>query len=235
MTVNFEALAAPFPPERVSWRIGQMAKNSETPKGKALAYLDARDVMNRLDEVCGPGGWQNRYSHADGRCVCEIGVMVSSPSFMASANGGGVQQIGEPQWVWKADGAGDTDIEGAKGGLSDAFKRAAVRWGIGRYLYDIPSPWVAVNQYKQIEQSEHEKLEALLKTHTDTIEWGGPEDRATLRAMANAVRSMVQTPDDVRRYRELNAGSMSLLRVKAREHINQILDQIEENAENQSA
>lgn len=217
MTVNFEALAAPFPPDRVSWRIGQMAKNSDPPKGKALAYLDARDVMNRLDEVCGPGGWQNRYSHADGRCVCEIGVLVGEV------------------WVWKSDGAGDTDIEGAKGGLSDAFKRAAVRWGIGRYLYDIPSPWVAVNQYKQIEQSEHERLEALLKTHTDTIEWGGPEDRATLRAMANAVRSMVQTPDDVRRYRELNAGSMSLLRVKAREHINQILDMIEENAANQSA
>src|SRR3546814_7926738 len=24
----------------------------------ALAYIDARDVMRRLDDVCGPAGWQ---------------------------------------------------------------------------------------------------------------------------------------------------------------------------------
>ena len=147
--IDFAELAAPFAPEKVSWRIGQMAKNSETPKGKALAYLDARDVMNRLDEVCGPGGWQNRYSHAENKTVCEIGI-----------------QVMPGEWAWKADGAGDSDIEAQKGALSDAFKRAAVRWGIGRYLYDIPSPWVAVNQWKQIEESEHAKLEALLEKYT---------------------------------------------------------------------
>lgn len=144
MTVDFDALAAPFPPDRVSWRIGQMKKGDAT-KGKALAYLDARDVMGRLDEVCGPGGWQCRYSHALNKTVCDIGV-----------------KVGE-EWVWKADGAGDSDIEAEKGALSDAFKRAGVRWGIGRYLYDIPSPWVAVNQWKQIEDSEHPRLRGLLK------------------------------------------------------------------------
>jgi hypothetical protein len=38
-------------------------------------------------------------------------------------------------WISRCDGADDTNIEGAKGGLSDAFKRAAVKFGIGRYLY----------------------------------------------------------------------------------------------------
>jgi hypothetical protein len=33
-------------------------------------------------------------------------------------------------------------VEADKGGISDAFKRAAVKWGIGRYLYDLKSPWV---------------------------------------------------------------------------------------------
>lgn len=214
--VDFQALAAPFDPERVSWRIGQMKKGDAT-KGKALAYLDARDVMNRLDEVCGPAGWANRYSHADGRAVCEIGVLAGL------------------EWVWKADGAGDTDIEGAKGGLSDAFKRAAVRWGIGRYLYDIPSPWVAVNQWKQIEDSEREKLEALLRSHTTDIEWGDASERANLKAMANGLKTMLTTADDVRRYREENKGVVAQMRVKAREHINQILDQIEEDAANRAA
>ena len=39
------------------------------------------------------------------------------------------------EWVTKCDGADDTNIEGAKGGISDAFKRAAVKFGIFRYAY----------------------------------------------------------------------------------------------------
>ena len=46
--------------------------------------------------------------------------------------------------MWKENGAGDTDFEADKGALSDAFKRAAVLWGIGQYLYDLDSPWVAI-------------------------------------------------------------------------------------------
>ena len=33
-------LAAPFPPERISWRVGPT--NKEKTKGIALAYIDAR-------------------------------------------------------------------------------------------------------------------------------------------------------------------------------------------------
>lgn len=143
MTVDWKALAAPFPPDAVSWRVGSISKNDKT-KARALAYLDARDVMNRLDAVVGPAGWQCRYSHAGTKTVCDIAIRVGD------------------EWVWKADGAGDTDIEAEKGSLSDAFKRSAVRWGIGRYLYDLPSPWVTINQYKQIEDGEMAKLRALL-------------------------------------------------------------------------
>lgn len=213
MTVDFEKLAAPFPPDRISWRVGSMKKDKSA--GMALAYLDARDVMNRLDEVCSPAGWQCKYSHAQGKTVCDMAVKVNG------------------EWVWKADGAGDSDIEAEKGALSDAFKRAAVRWGIGRYLYDISSPWVKVDEWKRIDESERPKLEALLQAHTTGIEWGNSEDRATLKAMANTIRATVKTADDVRLYREHCEGSLALLRVKAREHINQILDQIEENAVNQ--
>jgi len=213
--IEFDKLSAPFPPERISWRVGSMKKDKTA--GMALAYLDARDVMNRLDEVCGPAGWSCKYSHADAKTICDLGIKVDG------------------EWVWKADGAGESDIEAEKGALSGAFKRAAVRWGIGRYLYDIPSPWVSVNEWKQIEKAEYEKLEGLLKAHTANIEWGDSEDRATLKAMANGIRTMLKTADDVRQYRDLNGGVIAQLRVKAREHINQILDQIEEDAVNQAA
>lgn len=130
--VDFEKLKAPFPQESISWRAQSVTQDGT--KALALAYVDARDVMNRLDDICGPAGWQCKYSHANGKTVCDIAVKVSD------------------EWIWKADGAGDSDIEAEKGALSDAFKRAAVRWGIGRYLYDLGSPWVPCESYKQGEK-----------------------------------------------------------------------------------
>ena len=151
---DFAALSAPFPPDSVSWRVGTSNKKkrqketgdnfAKATKGIALAYIDARDVMERLDEVCGPGGWQCKYSHANGKTVCDIGVKVGD------------------EWVWKADGAGDSDIEAEKGALSDAFKRAAVRWGVGRYLYAVSSPWCDLDEREQITEADRRKLRALL-------------------------------------------------------------------------
>lgn len=129
MTDIFEQLRAEFPRNAISWRAQSM--KADGTAAMALAYIDARDVMNRLDDVLGPEGWQCRYPHANGKTVCEIGI-----------------RVGE-EWVWKADGAGDSDIEAEKGALSDAFKRAAVRWGIGRYLYDLDSPWVDCESYER--------------------------------------------------------------------------------------
>jgi hypothetical protein len=118
-------LKRPFLPDLISWRIGSTTKDKS--KGMALAYIDARTVMQRLDEVCGPENWQCDYPHAGQKTVCRIGIKVGD------------------EWIWKANGAGDSDIEAEKGALSDAFKRAAVLWGIGQYLYDLDSPWVTLD------------------------------------------------------------------------------------------
>lgn len=126
--MNLADLKKPFLPDLVSWRIGSTTKDKS--KGMALAYVDARVVMQRLDEVCGPENWQCDYPHAAQKTVCRIGIRIKD------------------EWVWKANGAGDSDIEAEKGALSDAFKRAAVLWGIGQYLYDIESPWVTLDTRK---------------------------------------------------------------------------------------
>ena len=146
MTIQniLDALSAPFPAERVSWRVG--STSADKSRGLALAYIDARDVQDRLNEVLGIH-WQCRYPHANGKTVCEIGV-----------------KIGD-EWIWRADGAGDTDVEAEKGALSDAFKRAAVRWGVGRYLYDLDSPWVALEpagRSFKIADSAMQQLRSLL-------------------------------------------------------------------------
>lgn len=143
----FDRLKAPFDPSRVSWRVG--STTSDKKRGLAFAYIDARDVMERLDDVCTPSGWQNKYTHANGKTVCDIGI-----------------KIGE-EWIWKADGSGDTDVEAEKGALSDAFKRAAVRWGIGRYLYDVATPWVEIEpagKSFKIKEAEIAKLTKALGT-----------------------------------------------------------------------
>lgn len=151
MTVSLHQLKEPFPADRISWRVGSTTKDKS--KGMALAYIDARDVMQRLDEVCGPAGWQCDYPHAASKTVCRIGIKVGD------------------EWIWKANGAGDSDIEAEKGALSDAFKRAAVLWGIGQYLYDLDSPWVELDTkagsdgkvyVNGIAKKEYAKLHALL-------------------------------------------------------------------------
>ena len=73
--IDIKALTAPFPPDRVSWRVG--STTADRKRGMALAYIDARDVMDRLDEVCGPENWQCRYPHANGKTVCEIGIRIN--------------------------------------------------------------------------------------------------------------------------------------------------------------
>ena len=50
------------------------------------------------------------------------------------------------EWVWREDGAENTDIEAVKGGLSNAMKRAGSALGIGRYLYRLPQQWVRLDE-----------------------------------------------------------------------------------------
>lgn len=119
MTEMMQALAAPFPPTAIHWR--QQGKPSAKGWVVIVPYLDARAVMSRLDAVVGPFGWRDSYRAApEGGIQCRL-------------------ELRDPdgEWVAKEDAADRTDIEGTKGGNSDAFKRAAVKWGIGRYLYQL--------------------------------------------------------------------------------------------------
>jgi hypothetical protein len=162
--IDLKALAAPFPVEQVSWRVIGDRINGSAP---AAAFLDARDVMDRLDAVCGADGWQCRYSHAGEKTVCDIGLRISKIYERKTVDGICYKETAG-EWLWKADGAGDTAYEAEKGALSSAFKRAAVRWGIGRYLYHVRDPntgkmpWVAVVANGNIPDHQLEYLYTLL-------------------------------------------------------------------------
>lgn len=125
----FARLAHPFAADEVEWKPQTLSKDQT--KALAICYIDARAVMDRLDEVLGPMGWEDRYEILpDGCAVCTLRVR--------AAPGG--------EWVTKTDVGGPSDQKDPgdrrKAAFSDAIKRAAVKLGIGRYLYRLGGEWV---------------------------------------------------------------------------------------------
>lgn len=153
-------LSEPFPPEDVYWRIGNRMK--DLTRGLALAYIDARTVMNHLDRVVGPENWRDRYEVKQlCKTLFEKKTIVHDEQIILFVCTLEVR-IGD-EWIPKSDVAEVTDIEAGKGGCSDSFKRAAVKWGIGRYLYDLDSPWVTlIKDGKEIAPSELPRMRKLL-------------------------------------------------------------------------
>lgn len=112
------------------WRVQSFSKNK--PLASCVAYIDARDVMNRLDDVVGPENWQDDYKVINNQLFAGIGIRESMGS----------------NWVWKWDVGTESQTEKEKGVVSDSFKRAAVKWGIGRFLYDLEVKYVKANAKK---------------------------------------------------------------------------------------
>lgn len=123
---TMQLLQKPFRPDELEWRVG--ATNREKTKGIALVYVTNRAIQNRLDNVFGCFNWKNEYREWKNGQLCGISVK------------------NEGEWVTKWDGAEDTNFESLKGGLSDSMKRSAYQWGIGRYLYSMPTIWVKIKQ-----------------------------------------------------------------------------------------
>jgi hypothetical protein len=117
-------LAVPFDPAEVKWKTQSVKGN----RALAVAYIDARVVMDRLDSVAGPDGWQDEYTVlANDSVMCRLSVRMGD------------------QWVTRMDVGSPSEQpdEGdrTKASVSDALKRAAVKFGIGRYLYKLPIQW----------------------------------------------------------------------------------------------
>lgn len=118
-------LASFFPEEDIEWK-PQRFIDRDGGRALMLAYVSNRAIQHRLDDVMGVAGWRNEYVRWG-----EKGVLCGLSLYVMGT------------WITKWDGADESDIESTKGGLSNAMKRAAVQWGIGRYLYELPSQWVA--------------------------------------------------------------------------------------------
>jgi len=114
-------LSEKFPEKDIQWRVQRLTRDGTS--GMALAYVNVRQVQDRLNLVMG-SGWQCKHEVFGAKTICHLGLFL------------------DDKWVWRSDGAGDTQFEADKGAISDSLKRAAVSFGIGRHLYDLPSIWV---------------------------------------------------------------------------------------------
>jgi len=130
-SIIIKELQAYFPADEVEVRVGPTYKddNGDPSGGKALFYIPARRVQQRLDNVVGPMGWQVSYAQPVNRSESEKYGAEATISIRDPFTG---------EWVSKSDVSQNTAQEGMKGGYSKALVRAGVQWGIGRYLYFMP-------------------------------------------------------------------------------------------------
>lgn len=128
----FAALADPFDPREVKFK-PQMVKANRC---LAMAYIDARLIQDRLDDVVGGENWQDSYEVLnDGSVICRLSVTVGDRTVTKT-------DVGSPS---EQPDQGDR----LKAAFSDALKRCAVKYGIGRYLYRLSAQWVDYDPVKK--------------------------------------------------------------------------------------
>ena len=110
----FNELLAPFEPASVK---------SRKQAGRELRYITARTAMNRLDEAVGPENWWDEYEQSERSVVCKLTLRLPDGKLLTKVDVGGHAGMQDE---------GDDE----KSGFSDAFKRAAAKFGVGRYLYN---------------------------------------------------------------------------------------------------
>lgn len=144
--INFAALQDFFEPDALEWRIQQAGEKNGRFWAIVVPYVTNRAIQIRLDEVVGPENWRNEFAKGpDGGVMCGLSIRVPVETVDLTTG----EVIRGWEWLTKWDGAENTKgMEGneVKGGLSAAMKRAAVQFGIGRYLYALEETFAIINE-----------------------------------------------------------------------------------------
>lgn len=165
------AIAAPLPPEAVEWRQdGKAMQRDGQHVARFVAYVNAQFVRERLDSVV-PGEWDLSLTplppagDADG--VAEL-------AFKASLTVLGVRR--------ECVGTG----KDYKSAASDAFKRAAVRFGIAHELYAYDANWVPVDGDGRFARPLRDPGEVYRERHTR----GGGRTAGTVEVVRDMGRTI---------------------------------------------
>jgi len=118
-----ENLTKPIQPNEVEWRVITKPKDG---KITVAPYIDSRCVMKRLDQQFGPLSW-NTLVNIDG----------DNLTLMLRVNQDG-KECTKTDGVRLQPSTDNDQIDPVKSAISDALKRVAVQFGIGRDLYEYP-------------------------------------------------------------------------------------------------
>lgn len=138
-------------PEQIQWRVGSTYEKGDALYGILLGYIDARTAMDQLDAL--DAGWSDQYipvALIDGAERRE-GIQCS-----LTVNGITRTDVGVP-----------SNMDGLKGAYSDALKRAAVKHGIARELYDLPTIAVECDSYVGRDGKRRAKKPKALPTYAE--------------------------------------------------------------------
>jgi hypothetical protein len=141
----FRALAEPFDPAEIKWRVTHT--NREGTRGAVIAYADPRAYTDRLNQLFTPTGWTRSFEVSTLSAITRMKrdklihtgkVLVTCTLTIA---GLGTQSDCGEEWA---------DEENAMtSAQAQAFKRAASCYGLGRYLYNFREMWVSLDDHKQ--------------------------------------------------------------------------------------
>lgn len=133
-------LTKPFSPEEVMFRAGSVSRDKN--RAQALPYAEPRVYEDRLNNVLG-SDWSCRFvTWGDQRLICELTVRVTQEDG-EMPSGYTIREI-----TRASTGEFDNGDKLAQGTVAEAqaFKRACCKFGLGRYLYDVPIAWVGYDE-----------------------------------------------------------------------------------------
>ena len=119
------------------WRV--QGANKDKTKVQLTAYIDARQVQDLLDQHC-EHGWSSAFRDVAGGVFCSIQIHGPDGELWVREDAGNRIEDNSQDQMFE---------QGFKAAASDAFKRAAVQFGIGRFLYDIEKVWLPCNDRRQ--------------------------------------------------------------------------------------
>jgi hypothetical protein len=144
------SLTEPFEPSEIKWRVTATSANQGKKRGQLVAYADQRAYTDRLNAVFGEWDWTRSYDvqvaqnferRAPGdktrTAVAAKLVVVCTVTVCGLGSHAGVGE------EWADDQNAATRAE------AQAFKRACACFGLGRYLYDVDTVWVDLDQYNR--------------------------------------------------------------------------------------
>ena len=145
MEKAFRALQEPFPVKYLSWTV--IATKKDKSDALVSPYVGRHHIMARFDDVLGPMNWQTGVQGQVGYLIKGIGIRFEKSE----------------EWVWRWEpgvyiAATDKNRRRIEvlGSATVGLRRAAIEWGVGRYLKFITAQWVPYDSFtKKIREAPH--------------------------------------------------------------------------------